>query len=135
MASNEAKVNQRKGHRAYVTRTMNVARDLVRDFHDADQSRLLSLRQSLVEKLDVLKGLDEEILGELTDEDEIEVEIVRSSELRTDMQQLITQIGLLFKKDSVRSREEREPSRNNFAKLPKLSLKSFSGNTIEFQSF
>ena len=114
---------------------MNVARNLVRDFHDADQSRLLSLRQSLVEKLDVLKGLDEEILGELTDEDEIEVEIVRSSELRTDMQQLITQIGLLFKKDSVRSREEREPSRNNFAKLPKLSLNSFSGNTIEFQSF
>ena len=74
-------------------------------------------------------------MGELTDEDEIEVEIVRSSELRTDMQQLITQIGLLFKKDSVRSREEREPSRNNFAKLPKLSLKSFSGNTIAFQSF
>ena len=83
MTSKEAEVNQRKGHRAYVTRMMNAAMNLVRYFHHAEQSRLLSLRQSLVEKLDILKGLDEEILGDMTEEGEIEVEIVRSSEHRT----------------------------------------------------
>ena len=73
MTSKEAKVKQRKGHRAYVKRTMNAAMNLVRDFHYAEQSRLLSFRQSLVEKLDVLNGLDKEILGDMTKEGDFEL--------------------------------------------------------------
>ena len=47
--------------------------NLVRDFHYAEQSRLLSFRHSLVEKLDVLNGLDKEILGDMTKEGDFEL--------------------------------------------------------------
>ena len=43
--------NQRKGHRAYVTRTINKVNDILVDFVEANRSHLESYRKGLSDKI------------------------------------------------------------------------------------
>ena len=76
-----SKLNQRKGYRSFVTKTINTLDDIFAS--DAvETNRLHGFRQSLGEKLDILCALDTEIFGTLEEEDAITEEIDRSSEFR-----------------------------------------------------
>ena len=134
------KINQRKGHRSYVTRVMDNTKELLFRFSESERDRLSGLRVVIVEKMSVLKDLDEDILCGLSEEGEIEIEVVRSSELRADMQELIAKIESKLKivdvSDRSRSSSVTTATKvQNITRLPKLSLQSFSGNPLEFQSF
>ena len=72
-------VNGRKGHRTYVSKTLNSAEDILKEYDKSQEEKLLSCKDILVEKLDTLQDLDDKI-AELTDDEKaLEDEIDRSS--------------------------------------------------------
>ena len=135
------KINRRKGHRAFVTKTTNTIHDLL-TAGEVDYNKLNGLRQSLFDKLGILSGLDDEILESIEGENEIATEIDEASGIRAKMQEVIFKVEdkLQEMKDTGRrefmeNRSFMNYSKVNNAKLPKLSIKPFTGNPIEFQSF
>ena len=133
----KTKVNQRKGHRAYVTQVQNQVNLILADFSDDRVDELRSRKVILSEKLNVLHNLDDDILGYLSDEDEVGNEVVRSSKIRGTMQDLIVRIDSKINRSDSRSSSPSRlrPNTENNAKLPKLTLKSFAGDPIEFQTW
>ena len=131
------KINVRKGHRSWVTRTINNANDALIHFSDDMRVDLDGWKLVLTDKLGVLEKYDEEIMSYMSDEDEIEKEIFDSSQVRGDMQKMIlrieTKLGTSCSVNDVTVSTSSRTARS--AKLPKLTLKSFGGNVIEFQSF
>ena len=125
----ERVVNQRKGHRAYVTKIINKVNGLLVSYSKENDNQLTSYRESLREKSYILKGLNDEILALPDDEKQIEDEIVRSSEIDDEIKEVILSIDAKINTQS-------KPigfSTNSFsmlsnasnAKLPKLSLMNF----------
>ena len=130
-------VNRRKGHRAYVTKTINKVKELLDDYNEINNSRLLTYKTSLNEKCNVLDVLDEEILSLLTEDHAIEDEIIRAGEIKDDIRETIFEIDA---KLNIGTSSSLQNSRTNSsdtpsAKLPKLSLPIFSGNPLEYQGF
>ena len=75
-------VNGRKGHHTYVSKTLNSAEDILKEYDKSQEEKLLSCKDILVEKLDTLQDLDDKI-AELTDDEKaLEEEIDGSSEFR-----------------------------------------------------
>ena len=131
----QTKINQRKGHRSYVTRIARTTEEYLSGFTEEMRDELNRSKVVLCDKLDVLAKLDDEIMAYLSDENDLDTEIGRSSELRSDMQGLIVRIDSKLKITNVQPRSPVIPRKSNTANLPKLTLKSFGGNPIEFQSF
>ena len=100
------KINQRKGHRAFVTKIINKVRTLV-TADEINEEKLFSFQQSLTEKLQTLSVLDDEILETFAEEDII-TEIDRSSEFRTHIQETIISIKKCLEKEGKRG--SRSPS-------------------------
>ena len=75
-------VNGCKGHHTYVSKTLNSAEDILKEYDKSQEEKLLSCKDMLVEKLDTLQDLDDKI-AELTDDEKaLEEEIDKSSEFR-----------------------------------------------------
>ena len=132
--------NQRRGHRAYVTRTLTKVDELLTDYAETQKSRLLSYRKSLEEKCYILDELNERVLLGLTEE-EIEAEIIKSGDIKDDIQERLFRIDeqLDVKPETSMSASplvcSQPPDNRSNARLPKLTLPNFSGNPIEYQSF
>ena len=123
-----AKINQRKGHRSWVTRTMNETNDALIHFSEDRRADLAGWKVVLNDKLGVLEKYDAEIMGYLTDEDALEKEILAASKLRSDMQKMIVRIETKLEKTGSQPPDASEGSSsriNQQAKLPKLTIKSF----------
>ena len=75
------KINQRRGHRAYVTKiTKEVSTHCAKaDPDETDRVPLAGYEVSVQLKLDTLSLLDDEIIELISEEDEIEKEIVHSA--------------------------------------------------------
>ena len=135
----KTKVNQRKGHRAYVTRISRNVEAHLNNFSEELRDDLTAWRVVLVEKLDVLAKLDDDIVEYLSDEDDLETEIGRASDVRGEIQKLIVLIDAKLKSTDAASNSTENGSyiwrRRKNANLPKLTLNSLGGNHIEFQSF
>ena len=131
----KTKINQRRGHRSYVTHTANTANQYLRAFSEDKRNQLNGFKVVLNDKLNVLEKLDNEILEYLSDEGEIEVEIGRASDVRSEIQQLIVSIDSKLKSSDVPSRVADPVNPKRFANLPKLTINSFGGNPIDFQTF
>ena len=105
---------------------------------EPDELILHSLQSTLVEKMERLKVLDDEILEGLTEEAEILAEIDRASEIRLGMQKGIFAVEKFFK-EKEKKPTSNVPVRSDYsvsnAKLPKLAIKPFSGNPLDYQSF
>ena len=80
------KVNQRKGHRSYVTRISGRVDAHLQNFSDEKRDDLSAWRVVLFEKLEVLAKFDDEIVEYLSEEDDLEAEIGRSSDVRGEIQ-------------------------------------------------
>ena len=65
--NNMSDVNKRKGHRAYVTKTINTAKTLLDENDEKHKNKLLSFKTSLGSKLSLLQDFDERILEEITE--------------------------------------------------------------------
>ena len=134
-------VNGRKGHCTYVSKTLNSAEDILKEYDKSQEEKLLSCKDILVEKLDTLQDLDDKI-AELTDDEKaLEEEIDRSSEFRRFMKEIIRKI------DNVTKQHGYEPSSTvatatapkvetvKRAKLPKLQIKTFRGEITLWAPF
>ena len=133
------KLSQRRGHRAYVTKiTKEVAGYCAKvDPSEEDRARLAGYEVSLRTKLDTLSLLDEELIDLISDEDELEKDIVHSSEIQGEIQGTLKHIELKLQPTVPKSESPGESFTDNssFAKHPKLNIQPFNGNPLQFQSF
>ena len=128
------KVNQRRGHRSYVTRVTKQVDDILGDYHEERLDDLRSKKLVLTEKLNILEQLDNDIMGYLSDEGEIEDEILHCSDIRSGIHDSIVRIDSKVERRSVIPPASYEKKDNN-AKLPKLTLQSFGGDPLEFHTW
>ena len=135
-------VNGRKGHRTFVSKTLNSAEDILKEYDKSQEEKLLSCKDILVEKLDTLQDLDDKIAELTVDEKALEDEIDRSSEFRRFMKEIIRKI------DNITKQHDHEPSSTvtatgtipkvetvKRAKLPKLQIKTFRGEITQWAPF
>ena len=141
--------NQRKGHRAYATRIIKKAEDIIKSIPANEEElselkvKLLAYRNTLTDKGSVLKGLHEEILAQVTEEQDIEDEIFGESDFHSVIQEIQIRMEQWLIKHASKDKHEEETlsvrSVNSesscFAKLPQIQLKRFDGNPINFQTF
>ena len=135
-------VNGRKGHRTYVSKTLNSAENILKEYDKSQEEKLLSCKDILVEKLDTLQDLDDKI-AELTDDEKaLEEEIDRSSEFRRFMKEVIRKIDNITKQhgcepSSVVAATGTVPKVETVkrAKLPKLQIKTFRGEITQWAPF
>ena len=149
---NEKAKRIRNAHRAFVQKTMEGAtRILVEQttdhVEDSSREKLLGLKFTLNERLETIQKLDETILGNTKGRD-IEKEVEDSGEFCANVYRILARIDLSLEdaknsahvgtspsfiqgtcNDNMKSKE------GGNMKLPKLELKSFSGNYEEWQSF
>ena len=153
---------KRAGHRGVVTRYLRetLTRALLDKevIDDKEKRRLGILRGLLRDKSEILKGLDEEILGGCPT-DNIEGEIMEADEISSKIVEAVTEMGTVVelsdgiatvrsssahviptaehsREDPVDTSVRTEPDRGRAKpKLPKLILSKFSGDITRFRSF
>ena len=69
----------RNGHRTHIKKLIGEANGII-EGHDVDISKLTSIHRSLLEKLDVVKDLDEQIMQTIEEGELIEAEITETSD-------------------------------------------------------
>ena len=143
MADNKNKVKQRNGQRIYCRNLMKNAVEVLNNYDPSLESKLVTLQKSLLERLDTIETLDNDILEKIEDEGKMADEIASAGDFRQQTQEVITRISLLFEK--VRTKEKEDHSSvvavvptersGHSAKLPKLSIRPFTGDPAKFQEF
>ena len=139
----EALLNNRRGHRRFVTKLIKKATSLTENFDKHNRFKLMSTKTSLSEKLQILESLDEQILSILKEEDKIAREIDKASDIKFSINDCIFAIdSVLNKKDTteISTSPNLDPSTSNVnlssnGKLPSLGIKTFYGNPLELSSF
>ena len=132
------------GHKGYVTRMIEKIQSLLDHFEPDVVNQLKTYRIALEEKLKILGGLDDEILG-LLKEDQIEEEIEETGNFRESIHEMIVKIDevLLAEVENI-SDKSNSNSHSEISnslglrvktKLPKLSLKKFHGEAMLFSPF
>ena len=138
----------RGGHKGYVTATLEKVQNLLDDFESSSVNQLKTYRISLTEKLNSLRALDDEILA-LIKEDQIVEEISETGAFRESIHQMIVRIDeTLHSVEANSGPADKSISHLNSsgllsteslgagkAKLPKVTLKKFSGDPISFTPF
>lgn len=138
-------VARRRGHKAFATKTMNTAEQLIGDRRQEEKSTMIATRQILSDRLATIEALDNLILSDLFDDEAIEKEILDSGDYNSRIQFTIVNLTeVIAEMESVDKASSKylsrnsstgsSPSRDN-AKLPKLQLKKFSGDVRLFQEF
>ena len=121
-------VNQRVGHRGFVTKILGKVFDETQK-EDSEEVRqqFLGYKMTLIEKMDVLQRFDDEIVEDLSDVEELGHEIENAGEIRNNMHAAISR----SETDRRSIPDSPERSKPKTAKLPKLKLQSFNGNPLE----
>ena len=135
-------VNGHKGHHTYVSKTLNSAENILKEYDKSQEEKLLSCKDILVEKLDTLQDLDDKI-AELTDDEKaLEEEIDRSSEFRRFMKEIIRKIDIITKQHGYEPPSTvaatgtiQKVETVKRAKLPKLQIKTFCGEITQWAPF
>ena len=130
---------RRKGHRSYATKIMNEASQLVEENTPDNRIRMIAITKLLAERCETIEEFDNKILSALTDDAEIEKEVLIGGDYRMRMQESLVVLSEAIEKLSVVEREDTASVKSKFnsdnAKLPKLHLKSFSGDILHFPEF
>ena len=109
------------------------------------EAELKACKEVLVEKLAVLKELDEEILG-LTEENDIEEEINTSGDFSKQTKKCIIEIDNALRRNAKVSQENKPAEQNatvsvqpksseSSVKLPKITIKKFDGKPVHWTTF
>ena len=130
----------RGGHKGYVSKVISQVNELCQEYEGlaSQKERLLGLKSSLTEKIETIKKLDEQIL-ESVKEEEIEKEIEDSGEFCETVYRCLAKIETCFSGTSTNTDGEPQRVKENQSKqkpkLPKLTLKEFSGDPANWQTF
>ena len=135
------KIKQRSGHRAHVTKVIGkVDLEIPKESTVAIQQDIHAYKVSLLEKMDVLKFLDDDILEYLSDPEEIEEEIDKAGEFRHKIHSCITNIESYMDEYAKPARSvSMSPipvaTKTKTAKLSNIKIEDFHGNPLKFESF
>lgn len=130
----------RGGHRAYVSKQISEVKDALEDGTFLQKkSKILSFKRRLEKICTILAGLDEIIL-ENCSEEEVENEIMTSSMIHDEIQEMIIEIDEkleLSPKESMKNTDPNDSHCTNSinTRLPEIVLPEFHGNPLEWQSF
>ena len=160
----EALKRRRGGFRAGVTRQLINAKTIIDEYDESRSGDLISIRSVLIEKIDILKDLDEKILDllsldETVDVRDIEAEVASAMEFTVNINKTLFKINeKLVKKEELpevpnNEIDDRDENRSNFSgsgsrrlsiasaggirriKLPKIELQKFSGDPKKFTAW
>lgn len=137
---------KRQGHRLYATKLMGDAEQIIKDFDSSKENKLKQIKISLRDRMEILRNLDEAILGALEKDEEIEEEIADAGRFSERILELIVEIESVLSLHGSKSQSgngsptqvskaESAGSANKHAKLPRISLKSFSGEPSQWLTF
>ena len=85
-------IARRRGHKAYATKLMNEAEEFLKHGDTSDKVQLLSYKETLAERSDIIQALDDKILLD-TKEEEIEKEILSSSEYHMKVRTILVSLN------------------------------------------
>ena len=143
----------RNGHRTTAKKRIKVADELIPGYDPVNleiKGKLKAVVVTLQDILETLKDLDSQILDKLEEEGAIAKEIDESAELKSGIQESIIKIELTISQGEVKNLGEAaninptHPLLNSVnplaakemsIKLPRIIMKEFSGNPLDFQSF
>ena len=136
----------RGAHRAYVTRTIAIAMERVKNFRTGDKKELLKYKGVLTDKKMVLQKMDEkvlEILSDQSDGDECIKEVEESEAIAMEISEVLLEIEEILDKDTALQHAPVEntsfsgssSTRKARAKLPKLELQTFDGTPQDWPEF
>ncbi|XP_068738177.1 uncharacterized protein [Montipora capricornis] len=138
----------RDSHRNFVRKTIAEAKDLISGGNPIEVRKLKLLRTSLQTKCSELQVLDRDIVELLEDVSKIDSDVSESCELisviqecMVDLESALTAQESLGKNQQSNSLESAGTAQGHLqavhthAKLPKLELKKFHGNPIEWYPF
>ena len=138
--------NQRRGHRGFVNQVIKKISDVINsdEYQDVNNSKiqLLSSKETLRQKMETLTKLHENALDLITEQGLVEEEIVDDSTFKMTIQENIVKIDQWISecesKEIVRTTDNRRADPNSkikSARLPKLELKRFGGDPLEWYMF
>ena len=144
----------RDGHRKFVQKTIEDAKGLITQGNPIEVKRLKFLRTALETKYSELQSLDREIVDLVDDVKVIDTEVCESCELMSSIQECIVELESVLEAQESKEKGQKSPSvvqpvslesaGNSqvhvskvftHAKLPKLELKKFHGNPMQWYPF
>ena len=130
------KIARRKGLRASISDLIKDIEPHLIDFSSTNQVSVIGLRNNLIELTNGLKELDEEICA-LIDVDNIENDVIESINFVKPVHQILAEISAKSEsiKSTIPSSASHVSENKRSLRLPKLELREFSGNPLEWQSF
>ena len=137
----------RDGHRSFVRKTIASATELLSGGNPIDVKKLKLFRAALQTKYSELQALDQEIAELLDDVSKIEQDVVESCELFSAIHACILELETALAAEEAQRKSQELGSGSTgisqsqprkvimHAKLPKLELRKFHGNPIEWYPF
>ena len=141
MASKETLVSQRGAQRAAATKCVSNAKLEMNKIggDGADHEILVSFMNKLTEKLEKIKIFDSQILEHLTENAEISEEALSQDDKNLEIEITIEKLKAILNKPPAGGSTIPKASGGAkgplFTKLPKLEIKPFFGNPLEYSSF
>ena len=132
----------RAGHKASATKTIRQIEDILAS-ETPDKEKLSLLRLTLNEKLETIKGLDSEVIELSEDEEALVSEIEQGDGYKDIVFNALIRVDRIMKAPPARGSlippTDTPPpppgSRLSRLRLPKLQLRSFSGDLTKWTSF
>jgi hypothetical protein len=141
MADVKKKIKARQGHRTFVEGVMTKSCELFAGEITEDICRKLQVNKRILEgKIALLESINGEIVDLLNAKDNIEKEIIDSSEYNATVNECLVQIYIVLTDNAKVQVSPHQPiftpsTAPIKAKLPKLSLNKFSGSPVDWQAF
>ena len=136
-------------HRAYMTGITARANELIDNYSPDSESKLNNLKLTLANRLKIIEDLDASIFISLTKAEEINAEITEAGNYSESINEVLLKIDVIQKNKPQPQISDVNVSAvegtgvlpgpsitvGSNSKLPKLVLKSYSGNPAEFMPF
>ena len=121
-----------------MSKTLNSAKDILKEYDESQEEKLLSCKDILVEKIDTLQDRDDKIAELTVDEKAFGEGIDRSSKLRRFMKEIKRKIDDITKQhgyEPLSTAAVQKVETVQRAKLPKLHIKTFCGEITQWAHF
>ena len=87
---------QRVGHRIYVNGVAKNAVEILNDYSDELEGKLITLKNILTDRLEIIEILNETILSSIEEDSDFVDEIKASGDFRAQIMEVVTRIELFF---------------------------------------
>ena len=147
MAELKRLISSRRGYRAHLKKLLHTLTETLSEAHPPLSEDQIATRKDLHDQLerkqDMISNLDAKILEGITDDTEIETEILVTEDINSSISSArskivhrlnsatppaVTELHRMSPSPSV-------PAREHFTRLPKLDPPQFTGNPLHWQSF